>query len=48
MVDEMRKAVTDPIALTELDCHINDRAFADAALAVLDGWIGDGLVKTDG
>jgi len=28
-----------------VDCHINDPAFADAALAVLDGWIADGTVK---
>ncbi|MFT6023151.1 MAG: hypothetical protein ACI9PY_001264 [Ascidiaceihabitans sp.] len=46
MVDEMSKAVKDPLKLTELDCHINDQAFADAALAVLDGWIADGTVKT--
>lgn len=46
MVDEMSKAVKDPLKLTELDCHINDQAFADAALVVLDGWIADGTVKT--
>ena len=45
MVDEMGKAITDPLKLTMLDCHINDQAFADAALAVLDGWIADETVK---
>ncbi|WP_390912731.1 Tm-1-like ATP-binding domain-containing protein [Pseudosulfitobacter sp. SM2401] len=45
MVDEMGKAIKDPIQLSMLDCHINDQAFADAALAVLDGWIADGTVK---
>lgn len=45
MVDEMGKAIIDPLDLTLLDCHINDQAFADAALAVLDGWIEDGTVK---
>lgn len=43
--DEVRKVMTDPIGFTEVDCHINDQGFADAALAVLDGWIADGVVK---
>lgn len=46
MVDEMGKAVKAPTKLSMLDCHINDQAFADAALAVLDGWIAEGLVQT--
>ena len=45
MVDEMSKAIAAPAVLTNLDCHINDQAFAEAALAVLDGWIADGTVK---
>ncbi len=45
MVDEMSKAIKPPALLTMLDCHINDQAFSDAALAVLDGWIADGTVK---
>ncbi|MEM6373104.1 MAG: Tm-1-like ATP-binding domain-containing protein, partial [Pseudomonadota bacterium] len=44
MVDEMARVVTAPVQLSMLDCHINDQAFADAALAVLDGWIADGTV----
>lgn len=32
------------VQLHRLDAHINDDAFADAALAVLDGWIEDGTV----
>ncbi len=47
MVDEMPRAITAPAQLTMLECHINDQAFADAALAVLDGWIADGTVKTN-
>ncbi|THH36786.1 UPF0261 family protein [Aliishimia ponticola] len=47
MVDEMGKAITAPATLTMLDCHINDPAFADAALAVVDGWLADGTVKPD-
>ena len=42
----MRKVITDPIHLTELDCHINDQAFADAALAIFDGWVADGTIRT--
>lgn len=45
MVEEMAAAVQEPVKLSLLDCHINDQAFADAALAVLDGWIADGTVK---
>ena len=43
--DEMRSQMTDPIRFSELDCHINDQAFADKALAILDDWIADGTVK---
>lgn len=44
--DEMRQVITDPIEFTELDCHINDQGFADAALAIFDAWVADGTVKT--
>lgn len=30
--------------LVELDCHINDAAFSEAALAVIDGWIASGVI----
>ena len=46
MVDEMGKAIQPPAEITMLNCHINDQAFADAALGVLDRWIEDGAVKT--
>lgn len=45
MVDEMERRVRAPLTLSMLDCHINDAAFAEAAIAVLDGWIADGTVK---
>ncbi|MCH2076012.1 MAG: Tm-1-like ATP-binding domain-containing protein [Rhodobacteraceae bacterium] len=44
MVDEVGKAIP-PLAHSMLDCHINDEAFAEAALQVLDGWIAEGVVK---
>ena len=43
--DEMRKVMTDPLEFTELDCHINDQAFADAALAIFDAWVADGTIR---
>ena len=42
--DEVRKTMKDPIGYTEIDAHINDQAFADAALDVFDGWLSDGTV----
>ena len=44
--DEMRKQMTDPIRFSELDCHINDQAFADKALEIFDAWVADGTVKS--
>ena len=45
MVDEMSLAIKAPLKLTKLDCHINDEAFASAALSVLDEWISAGVVR---
>jgi uncharacterized protein (UPF0261 family) len=42
--DEMRGAIAPPVELIEIEAHINDRAFAERALAVLDGWVDQGLV----
>jgi uncharacterized protein (UPF0261 family) len=44
-IDETRKAVKPPVGLTEVDAHINDQAFADAALAIFDQWVAEGTVK---
>ena len=41
----IRAACTANVTLAELDTHINDAAFTEAALALLDGWIADGTVK---
>lgn len=43
-VDEMRKAIPAN-KLTEVDAHINDQTFADAALAVFDQWLVDGTIS---
>ncbi len=44
MLAELRDRVGPPVALLELDAHINDPEFAEAALAVFDGWVRDGIV----
>lgn len=42
--DEIRKTCPPNVRLLELDAHINDPAFHDAAMAVVDGWIADGTL----
>lgn len=44
--DEVRKVMTDPITLHEIEAHINDVAFAAKALEIFDTWVSDGTVKT--
>ncbi len=43
-VDEMHRACPPNVQLIDIDAHINDPAFHDAALAVFDGWCAAGLV----
>ncbi|MBD3666103.1 Tm-1-like ATP-binding domain-containing protein [Sulfitobacter sp. TSTF-M16] len=43
--DEMRQVMTAPLRFSEIDCHINDQAFADTVLAIFDGWVADGTVS---
>ncbi len=45
--DEMRRACPANAELLELDAHINDPAFAEAALAVFDGWATQGVVAPE-
>ena len=45
-LDEARAVIKPPVKLTELDCHINDQAFVDAALAIFDGWVADGTISS--
>lgn len=44
-VDELRKACPPNVRLVEIGAHINDAAFTEAALAVVDGWIAAGLLS---
>ena len=43
-VGRLLAACQTNVQLHQLEAHINDDTFADAALAVLDGWIDDGTV----
>lgn len=44
-LDELRAVLPANVERHEIDAHINDAAFADAALAILDRWIAQGVVK---
>jgi uncharacterized protein (UPF0261 family) len=43
-VDEVRQCCPGNVDLIEIAAHINDAAFAEAALSVVDGWIAAGLL----
>jgi uncharacterized protein (UPF0261 family) len=43
-LDELQATCPAPIRQIPLDAHINDAAFTDAALAVVDDWIARGLL----
>ena len=45
MVDEYKTVMRDPIRLTVLDAHINDKAFSDKILEIVDGWMADGTIR---
>ena len=43
-VAALREAVKAPAELVEIDAHINDAAFSDAALALFDRWVATGHI----
>lgn len=49
MVDEYKKVMTDPTKLSVIDCHINDVAFSEKVLEIIDGWAADETImqRTD-
>lgn len=42
---EMQAACPPNVAMTVLDCHINDRAFCDAVLERFDAWVAEGVIR---
>ncbi len=44
-IDVIRTGLKAPVELLEVDAHINDSAFGDAVLGVLDAWVENGTVK---
>ena len=47
MIDEVRLSMATPgtVPVTEIDAHINDAAFSDAVLKILDDWIAAGTIN---
>ncbi len=43
-IETLRTSIRPPARLIELEAHINDAAFAEAVLAVLDDWVATGIV----
>ena len=44
-MDELRQTCPENVTATELDCHINDEEFAQAALTIFDDWVANGIVQ---
>ena len=47
MVEAYKREMTDPIDLSVMECHINDKEFSEKVLEIIDGWIADGTLKTN-
>lgn len=46
MVEAYKAEMTAPIKLTVMDCHINDLAFSEKVVEIIDRWIADGTIRT--
>ncbi len=44
MVDEARKTMPGRVPMTEVEAHINDKAFCDSVLAQFDKWVAEGVI----
>ena len=44
LVDELPRRLSPNTQLVTLDAHINDAAFAEAALAIFDAWVREGMI----
>jgi uncharacterized protein (UPF0261 family) len=46
LVGELRSQVAPNTRLIEVDAHINDAAFSQAALQIFDQWVAEGIVAS--
>ena len=44
MVEAYKAEMTAPVELTVMDCHINDLAFSEKVVEIIDGWVADGTI----
>ena len=45
MVEAYKAEMTAPVQLTVMDCHINDLAFSEKVVEIIDGWVADGTIR---
>ncbi|MXX89434.1 MAG: UPF0261 family protein [Boseongicola sp. SB0665_bin_10] len=45
MVEAYKAEMTAPIELTVMDCHINDLAFSEKVVEIIDRWVADGTIR---
>ena len=45
MVEAYKAEMTAPIGLTVMDCHINDLAFSEKVVEIIDRWVADGTIR---
>ncbi|MXY33476.1 MAG: UPF0261 family protein [Boseongicola sp. SB0664_bin_43] len=45
MVEAYKAEMTAPVELTVMECHINDLAFSEKVVEIIDGWIADGTIR---
>ena len=43
-VDEFRRCIRSPVEMHDLDLHIEDEGFVDAALSIFDLWVSEGRI----
>ena len=47
MVEAYKAEMTAPVELTVMDCHINDLAFSEKVVEIIDGWVADGTIRME-
>ena len=47
MVEAYKSEMTAPVELTVMDCHINDLAFSEKVVEIIDGWVADGTISME-